>query len=132
MTIIPNAPELLNDEQRSRLIRQRENEKRITRERSIVRGLIRALKSAGWMPVAVDDGGDVDEKTTTESVMIEAIFAVDQATAKFKHEGHPKRCCVVLVCGEGNDIIADHSAPDGDPCAFAATIDAFMRAKGLI
>jgi hypothetical protein len=108
-----------------------ENEKRQKRERELVRGVIRALKAAGWEPHSVDDGGDEPEAATTEGAVLEAVFAVDLATAWFRHAGHPRKCCVFFVCGEGDDIIADHSAPEPDPANFAATIDAFMRAKGL-
>jgi|SRR5436189_2712560 len=109
----------------------KENEKRIARERSIVRGVIRALRAAGWQPHNVHDGGDCVQ-TRTESAMIDAVFAVDVSTATFKHPDAPKRFFVSFVCGEGDDIIADHSAPDADPHAFAATIDAYMRKAGLI
>ena len=126
--LIPNAPELLTPEQRER---RAANEKRQKRERALVRGVIRALKAAGWQPHSVDDGGEEREKTPTESAMMEAVFAVDQATAYFQHEARVNRCCIVFVCGEGDDIIADHSAPANDPKAFAATIDAFMRGAGL-
>ena len=63
--------------------------------------------------------------------MLAAVFAVDQASAFFAHPGHAWRCSIMFVCGEGDDIIADHSAPDPDPAAFAATIDAYMRAQRL-
>ncbi len=122
--LIPDCPELLSPEQRKHLARQK-------RERQLVRGVIRALKAAGWQPHSVDDGGDEREQTRTESAMIDAVFAVDQATAFFQHDAVINRCCVVFVCGEGDDIIADHSAPANDPKAFAATIDAYMRGQRL-
>ena len=124
MSIIPNAPELLTPEQRA-------NQKRQERERQLVRGVIRALKAAGWMPHSVDDGGDEREETRTESAMMDSVFAVDQATAYFQHDARVNRCCIVFVMGEGDDIIADHSAPENDPKLFAATIDAYMRKAGL-
>lgn len=112
-------------------VKQFEHDKRQARERSLVRGVIRALKVAGWTPVKVDDGGEERQTTTTETAVLEAVFAVDQATAFFRHPGHPRLCCIFFVCGEGSDIIADHSAPEPDPAAFAATIDTFMRGAGL-
>jgi len=119
------------EEQLDRAHRQRENQKRIDRERATVRGLIRALRAAGWNPWNVHDGGDCVQ-TRTESAMIDAVFAVDVSTAVFKHDAAPKKCCVSFVCGEGDDIIADHSDPDSDPHAFVATINAYMTARGLI
>lgn len=114
-------------------VKQFAHDKRQKRERQLVRGVVRALKNAGWNPVEVDDGGEDDERVpaTTEGAVLDAVFAVDQATAWFRHAAHPRACCVVFVCGEGDDIIADHSAPDIDSAGFARTIDAYMRAQGL-
>lgn len=102
------------------------------REQQIVRGVIRAVRAAGWHPVEVDDGGEERETATTETAMMEAAFAVDTATVWFKHADARKKCCVVLVLGEGDDVIADHSAPEPDPFGFAAAIDAEMRRLKLI
>lgn len=110
-----------------------DNEKRIARERSIVRGVIRALKAAHWLPHSVYDGGDEDrEVTSTETAMMDVATGVDTANLWFAHKDAPKRCCVVVVFGNGDDVIADHSAPDPDPHGFAAAIDSAMRAKHLI
>lgn len=107
-----------------------ENEKRIARERAIVRGVIRALKAAGWQPHSVYDS-ETSEATKTEKAMTAIAFDVDVANLWFAHKDAPKRCCVVAVFGNDRDVIADHSAPDGDPHGFCAAIDAYMRKAGL-
>lgn len=106
---------------------------RQVRERQIVRGVIRALRAAGWQPHSVHDGEE-RYAARNETAMLANAFAVDMASLSFKHADAEKRCVVEIVLGngDGRDVIADHSAPEPDPHAFAATIDAYMRRAGLI
>ena len=127
MSIVPNCPELLTEEQRAQLKRQQENQARQKRERSLVRGLIRALKVHGFRATMVNDGEEM-VKTSTEAQALDAVFSVDEATLVFQREKGGKRYGVFLVCGEDRDIIADHH----DLPEFTPIIDQYMRDAGLI
>lgn len=90
-------------------------------ERAIVVALIDELSKAGYVPVAVWDGGeyvptkDPQEAMTTDAA-IKAVFAVDESTLHFA----PKDAIedwgatgVFLVGGNGEDIISDWHADGG-------------------
>jgi len=97
------------------------NEQRIELERKIVRHLIRAAKEAGWNVCKVDDGGDELVTVRNETEAMDAIFAVDESRLKFTNG--TVNHTVLIVGGNGIDIIADHSYVDGDADGFEALMN---------
>jgi hypothetical protein len=94
-------------------------------ERRIVWNLLRHLKANGWRPVIVDDGEERHSVESPEAAM-DAIFAVDDSSLIVKREGvHGKRHRIVLIGGNGIDMISDHSYAEGDPDGFLAVMEAF-------
>ena len=92
-------------------------EKRMEIEKKIVRHLIREAKKAGWICVAVNNGGDEDEPVSTEAEAMDEAFACDEANLYFSKEvdGKLRTCIVLIVLGnDGYDVICDHSAPEAD------------------
>lgn len=92
-------------------------------ERAIVRKLIRTLGVAGFVPRCVWDGGEyVDART--EDAALEAVFAVDESTLHFQRlfakDDDWGRLGVLLVCGNGEDIVSDYHCGDS---AFSAAIE---------
>lgn len=102
-------------------------------ERRVIRGAIRALKAAGWLPLEVNDGGETDEPAATEGAMIEAACAVDQAHLYFKHADHERRCWFMVVFGnaeDGSEVIADYCCPDDGRKSFSDTLDSYTARLG--
>lgn len=89
-------------------------EKRLEVERKIVRHLCDTMRKHGWDAVYVDDGGDEAEITRTTEEVIEAVFAVDEATIAFRKDGKkPMTCFVQIILGnDGWDCISDYSFTD--------------------
>lgn len=98
------------------------NELRIQEERRIVRGLIRHMRRAGWRVVRVDDGEDCPKVRTEEQAMA-AVFAVDDARLVFGKGDHKHG--VLLIGGNGEDIISDWSYFAGDADGFNAAMEAY-------
>lgn len=82
-------------------------------ERAVVANLIAHLQAAGFQPTGVNDGGDERIKTPDLKSAMEAIFAVDDSRLYVKREGDAKGHTIVLVLGNGEDCIADHSMGPG-------------------
>jgi hypothetical protein len=77
-------------------------------ELAIVHELIKRLKAAGYT-LAVDDGGDEEEKLNDEQEIVTAVFAVDEARLVVTKEGSNKISYVFLVMGnDGYDVICDY------------------------
>jgi DNA-binding transcriptional regulator LsrR (DeoR family) len=90
-------------------ITQAQLDKRMAMERRMVRKLIRTAKDHGFAVTKVDDGEEVT-KCTTEAQAIDAVFAVDESTIRFKHPDQPRSHCAWIVLGnDGWDCIADWS-----------------------
>lgn len=86
-------------------------EKRIAVEKKIVRHLCDTMRKHGWDAIYVDDGGDEVEQTSSTEEVVEAVFAVDEATIAFK-KGN-KTCSVWIILGnDGWDCIADYNFTD--------------------
>lgn len=81
---------------------------RLAIERRIVRHLIRTARKAGYLPVRVDDGGEL-VPATTETAMLAAVFSVDDSRVIFKHPDEPRAHCAVIILGNGPDCVADAS-----------------------
>lgn len=90
-------------------------------EKRVLSKLIASLKKAGWTPVSTWDGVEHVPTPTAKSVR-EAVFAVDEATVTFQNVAG-KLHGVLLVGGNGADLISDYSFTDGDSDKFAAAMD---------
>ncbi len=91
-------------------------------ERRIVRQLVRTLKDARYLPTQVWDGGEY-VKVRNETEVLDAVFAVDQATIHFDggKGANGKSHGVLIVLGnDGWDCISDYHC--GDP-EFDAAMD---------
>ena len=88
---------------------QKQLEARVSRERSMVRHLIRTAIAHGYAPTKVIDGSEL-MRCETELAVMEAVFAVDYATIYFKHPEESKERGAYIVLGnDGWDAIADCS-----------------------
>lgn len=103
------------------------NAQRVDLERRIVRGLIRAMRKAGWEVFRVNDGESLKYVTTEEQAMAR-IFAVDEASLRFVPVGQRKQGNehgVLLVLGNGEDVISDWNYFDGDRDGFNKAVSAY-------
>lgn len=95
------------------MLTQTQVDKRLADERKAIRGAIRIAKKHGWNPVRVWDGEE-NVPTTTETEMMEATFAVEEATLRFKHAEHKGTHCFCFVMGNsGAECISDASEGEG-------------------
>jgi hypothetical protein len=111
------------------------NAARIELEKRIVRGLIRHMKKAGFSPFRVNDGGEMIYVDGSERRAMNAVFAVDESSLRFaptevanrllRDEAIEREHGVLLICGNGIDIISDWTFTDGDPDGFNAAMDAY-------
>lgn len=107
-------------------------EKRIEIEKRIVRHLCDTMRKHGWIAVYVDDGGDEVETTTSTEQVVEAVFAVDEATIAFRKGGANRKtgmtCFVQIVLGnDGWDCISDYSYTDEFEKIMTEEVDPFSE-----
>ena len=88
------------------------NGTRIQLERAIVTALVRQMMKIGWNPTCVYDGGEY-VKTETQYKTVETVFTVDESTISFTKNG--RTLGVLIVLGNGEDIITDYHCPDDCP-----------------
>lgn len=95
-------------------------------ERRIVAALCAHMLDRGWTPANVFDGEETTKVTDAKSAM-ELIFNLDEASLRFRPTDSPsgKRHGVLLVLGNGEDIVSDWNYTEGDPDGFCAAMDAF-------
>ena len=80
-------------------------------EVKIVTRLFEMLEEEGvWVPKLVDDGGDDYVSTTTWGAALETIDSVEWS-ALFVTDGTHTRW-VVLILGNGRDVVSDYSCSD--------------------
>lgn len=122
------APALDGDDQREIALWTRN-------EREILANLIAHLNRHGFIVEKVYDGGEDVHCLDDMKAALEAIFAVDESAIWFRGASGPKRYCVTVILGNGNDgldVISDHSVPaatsDGKPHPFTAAMDEFGNA----
>lgn len=96
-------------------------------ERRIVANLIAHMQAAGFEIKYVFDTEEEVQCTTTKEAM-EAIFAVDLAHLHMQKKGF-KRHFIMLVLGNGFDIISDYSYTPGDPDGWIVAVDSFDPEK---
>lgn len=93
-------------------------------ERQIVWGMFRFLKANGFHVVGVHDGEQL-EKVSTPKAAMEVIFNLDDSRVLVQKPGH-KSHVILLIAGNGMDIISDWGYTEGDPDGFNAVMDAFL------
>lgn len=91
-------------------------------ERRIVARLVRYLEINGFSVVAVWDGEELEAANNAKQAM-ELIFNLDEASLKVKGAG--KQHGILLVVGNGEDIVCDWAYTEGDPDNFNAVMESF-------
>lgn len=85
-------------------------EERLQVEREIVGRLIDMALDEGWKLDSVWDGEE-DTHVHDKEAALDTIFAVDESTLTFFQEPRTRRS-VLIVLGNGVDVISDYSSPD--------------------
>lgn len=96
-------------------------------ERRIVWNMFAYLLARGWAPVSVWDGEERHPVADAKAAM-ELVFDLDEATVCFMHkptDSNETTHSVVLVLGNGVDVISDYGYSDGDADGFRAAMHAF-------
>lgn len=94
-------------------------------ERRIAWNLLAWLQHKGFKPVMVDDGEE-DTVVTTALEVMELLFNLDEARLVVQGAGEDgKRHIILLVLGNGIDLICDYGFAEGDPDGFAEAMTAF-------
>lgn len=103
-------------------------------ERRIVANLIAHLERAGFQVHSVNDGDELAAVSTGKDAM-ERVFAVDEASLRFYRGGKKGQTFdelsnddwhgVLLVLGNGIDVISDWNYDAGDADGFDAAMNAF-------
>ena len=97
---------------------------RETLERRIVFALCAHLQHEGFRLIAVCDGEKREPATTAKDAM-ELIFDLDEVLLQVQKPGADEHV-VLLIPGNGEDIVSSWSFTDGDPDGFDAAMDAFF------
>jgi hypothetical protein len=92
-------------------------------ERRVAWNLIHHLEANGFQVSHVDDRDDVTKVATAKQAM-ELIFNLDEAILLVRKPGG-REYRVLLIPGNGVDLISDWNYTSGDPDRFNATMDAF-------
>lgn len=106
---------------------------RIEIEQRIVRNLVRTLKAEGFFATQVWDGGEY-VKTRTEHEVLDAVFAVDDATIHFDggKGANSHSHGVYIVLGNGFDCISDYHCGDPEFDAVLDRVNAWVNAKEAV
>ena len=91
-------------------------------ERRIVAALVAYLAVHGFKVQCVDDGGERCPAGNVKQAM-ETVFSVNDSRVYFKKA--ERTHWVLLIGGNGIDIISDWDYTPGDPDGFNDTMDAF-------
>jgi hypothetical protein len=121
------VPELEHDAMMAREFGQKVGERGRT-ERRVVATLCALMLERGWVPVAVWDGERLEKTTDAKSAM-EFIFNLDEASLRFAKPSNPKNWHgVLLVLGNGEDIVSDWNYSRDDADGFNADMEAVTKA----
>ena len=79
-------------------------------ERQYLTRAMHALSAAGWMPYAVDDGGDRPEKASTVDAAIALANEVDSAVILLRRGNLSSALSIVAQGpdGRGDEIVCDY------------------------
>jgi hypothetical protein len=75
-----------------------------------------------WLSLAISSMAANRLRPETVS---DTVFSVDESTVRVKHREFGFCYSILLVLGNDEDIISDHSAPDPDRAGFCVAMDAF-------
>jgi hypothetical protein len=92
-------------------------------ERRIVYNLLCYLVANGWALHGVFDGDDFTACADAQGAM-ELIFNLDEVSLRVGRDGGNEHG-VLLVLGNGEDVLSDWSYTQGDADGFGALMDAF-------
>lgn len=92
-------------------------------ERRIVANLLEFMAHKGWKVSSVYDGEE-ETATADATAAMELIFNLDEVSVRFADQSE-KIHGVLLVLGNGIDIIADWNYSEGDVDGFNAAISGF-------
>jgi hypothetical protein len=120
MLWLKNAPALKID---ALLFKARPMPPHCKLERRIVWNLLEHLRSKGFPAIATFDGDDRERVRSSKGAM-EFIFNLDEVSVRFKGNGGSEHG-VLLILGEGIDVINDWNYTEGDPDGFDAAMNAF-------
>lgn len=85
-------------------------------EKTMILKAIRAAKAAGFNVTGVDDGGDL-VPCRTEEETLSTVDSVDDSVIYFKKDAEgaqpERRASLVVVLGNGEDCLVDHSLTPG-------------------
>lgn len=93
-------------------------------ERRIVANLIAHLEAGGFQVIGLYDGDDLTAVTTAKEAM-ELIFNLDEASLRIGKAGTDIDHGILLIVGNGIDIVSDYTYSEGDSDGFSAVMDAF-------
>lgn len=79
-------------------------------EVKIVTKLFEMLEEVGWVPKKVDDGGVDLVPAATWSEALETIDSVEWSKMRVKRGGGREH--IVLILGNGRDVVSDYSCSD--------------------
>lgn len=91
-------------------------------EQRIAANLFACMAANGWTVKAVDDFDQVESMSSPDQAM-ELIFDLDMSKVHFTDGTETHQ--VLLVCGNGVDLIADYSYQKDDADGFEAVMDSF-------
>jgi hypothetical protein len=91
-------------------------------ERRLVAAFCAHMADRGWRPSQLDDGETVTPVHDAKSAM-ELIFNLDESCLTFTDGTHAH--AVLLINGNGIDMISDYASFRDDRDCFAATVAAF-------
>lgn len=98
-------------------------------ERGIVYALCKHLIAAGFAIKGVWDG-EVFEKAETPKAAMEFIFNLDEASLRITKG--KREHGVLLILGNGEDVISDYNYSEGDSDGFRAAMEAFDYGQGYV
>ena len=82
-------------------------------EMAIVKHLLKTAKEFGWVCTKVDNG-DGYELVHDDDEALDEAFAAYDALLHFEREGFRSQVVVLILGGDGYDVICDRTEPDDE------------------